>query len=153
MANLVTSEKILPLIEPAIKDVDVDIEQNDTKNLVVRFTTSDRISLRPAVEQILTDNNITFGDITNKTLAGTFGGTQIDTYDLKRVRLRYKAPQGGGARGGGQADAAGAGGAASDDGEVLGVVPADFGVQQSLESHRSREEPVSGDSGGGTHPR
>ena len=52
MANLVTSEKILPLIEPAIKDVDVDIEQNDTKNLVVRFTTSDRISLRPAVEQI-----------------------------------------------------------------------------------------------------
>ena len=100
MANLVTSEKILPLIEPAIKDVDVDIEQNDTKNLVVRFTTPDRISLRPAVEQILTDNNITFGDITNKTLAGTFGGTQIDTYDLKRVRLRYKAPQGGGARGG-----------------------------------------------------
>ena len=58
MANLVTSEKILPLIEPAIKDVDVDIEQNDTKNLVVRFTTPDRISLRPAVEQILTDNNI-----------------------------------------------------------------------------------------------
>ena len=100
MANLVTSEKILPLIEPAIKDVDVDIEQNDTKNLVVRFTTSDRISLRPAVEQILTDNNITFGDITNKTLAGTFGGTQIDTYDLKRIRLRYKGPQGGGARGG-----------------------------------------------------
>ena len=100
MANLVTSEKILPLIQPALKDVDVDIEQNDTKNLVVRFTTSNRISLRPAVEQILTDNNITFGDITNKTLAGTFGGTQIDTYDLKRIRLRYKGPQGGGARGG-----------------------------------------------------
>ena len=100
MANLVTSEKILPLIEPAIKDVDVDIEQNDTKNLVVRFTTSNRISLRPAVEQILTDNNITFGDITNKTLAGTFGGTQIDTFDLKRIRLRYKEPQGGGTRGG-----------------------------------------------------
>ena len=100
MANLVTSEEILPLIEPALKDVTVDIEQNDTKNLVVRFTTSTRITLRPAVEKILSDNNITFGDITNKTLAGTFGGTQIDTFDLKRIRLRYKEPQGGGARGG-----------------------------------------------------
>ena len=87
MANLVTSEEILPLIQPALKDVDVDIEQNDTKNLVVRFTTSDRISLRPAVEQILTDNNITFGDITNKTLAGTFGGTQIDTYAVSYTHL------------------------------------------------------------------
>ena len=100
MANLVTSEEILPLIEPALKDVTVDIEQNDTKNLVVRFTTPSRAALRPEVEKILSDNNITFGDITNKTLAGTFGGTQIDTFDLKRIRLRYKAPQGGGARGG-----------------------------------------------------
>ena len=100
MANLVTSEEILPLIEPALKDVTVDIEQNDTKNLVVRFTTPSRAALRPEVEKILSDNNITFGDITNKTLAGTFGGTQIETYDLKRIRLRYKAPQGGGARGG-----------------------------------------------------
>ena len=100
MANLVTSKEILPLIQPALKDVDVDIEQNDTKNLVVRFTTLNRISLRPAVEKILSDNNIAFGEITNKSLAGTFGGTQIDTYDLRRVRLRYKGPQGGGARGG-----------------------------------------------------
>ena len=100
MANLVTSEEILPLIEPALKDVTVDIEQNDSKNLVVRFTTPARAALRPEVEKILSDNNITFGDITNKTLAGTFGGTQIDTFDLKRIRLRYKAPQGGGARGG-----------------------------------------------------
>ncbi len=100
MANLVTSEEILPLIEPALKDVTVDIEQNDSKNLVVRFTTPARAALRPEVEKILSDNNITFGDITNKTLAGTFGGTQIDTFDLKRIRLRYKEPQGGGARGG-----------------------------------------------------
>ena len=100
MANLVTSEEILPLIEPALKDVTVDIEQDDTKNLVVRFTTPGRAALRPEVEKILSDNNITFGDITNKSLAGTFGGTQIDTFDLKRIRLRYKEPQGGGARGG-----------------------------------------------------
>ena len=100
MANLVTSEEILPLIEPALKNVTVDIEQNDSKNLVVRFTTPARAALRPEVEKILSDNNITFGDITNKTLAGTFGGTQIDTFDLKRIRLRYKGPQGGGARGG-----------------------------------------------------
>ena len=100
MANLVTSEEILPLIEPALKDVTVDIEQDDTKNLVVRFTTPGRAALRPEVEKILSDNNIAFGEITNKSLAGTFGGTQIDTYDLKRIRLRYKEPQGGGARGG-----------------------------------------------------
>ena len=100
MANLVKSEEILPLIQPALKDVIVDIEQNDTKNLVVKFITPSRAALRPEVEKILSDNNITFGDITNKSLAGTFGGTQIDTFDLKRIRLRYKEPQGGGARGG-----------------------------------------------------
>ena len=100
MANLVTSEEILPLIQPALKDVIVDIEQDDTKNLVLKFTTPSRAALRPEVEKILSDNNITFGDITNKSLAGTFGGTQIDTFDLKRIRLRYKEPQGGGARGG-----------------------------------------------------
>ena len=49
MANLVTSEEILPLIEPALKDVTVDIEQNDTKNLVVRFTTPSRAALRPCL--------------------------------------------------------------------------------------------------------
>ena len=100
MANLVTSEEILPLIQPALKDVIVDVEQDDTKNLVLKFTTPSRAALRPEVEKILSDNNITFGDITNKSLAGTFGGTQIDTFDLKRIRLRYKEPQGGGARGG-----------------------------------------------------
>ena len=34
MANLVTSEKILPLIQPALKDVDVDIEQNDIGEII-----------------------------------------------------------------------------------------------------------------------
>ena len=90
MANLVRSEQILPLIEPALKNVKVDIEKNDTKNLVVRFSTPNRVILRPAVEKILSDNNIVFEEITSKSLAGSFGGTQIDTYDLKRIRLRYK---------------------------------------------------------------
>ena len=98
--NLVTSEEILPLIEPALKDVTVDIEQNDSKNLVVRFSTPDRVHLDQRLKRYYQTIILLFGDITNKTLAGTFGGTQIDTYDLKRIRLRYKAPQGGGARGG-----------------------------------------------------
>ena len=103
MANLVTSEKILPLIQPALKDVKVDIEKNDTKNLVVRFSTPDRVVLRPAVEKILSDNNIVFGEITSKSLAGSFGGTEIDTYDLKRIRLRYKLQGNKGSGGGAEA--------------------------------------------------
>ena len=103
MANLVTSEKILPLIQPALKDVKVDIEKDDTKNLVVRFSTPDRVVLRPAVEKILSDNNIVFGEITSKSLAGSFGGTEIDTYDLKRIRLRYKLQGNKGSGGGAEA--------------------------------------------------
>ena len=48
MANLVRSEQILPLIEPALKNVKVDIEKDDTKNLVVRFSTPNRVVLRPS---------------------------------------------------------------------------------------------------------
>ena len=103
MANLVTSEKILPLLQPALKDVKVDIEKDDTKNLVVRFSTPDRVVLRPAVEKILSDNNIVFGEITSKSLAGSFGGTEIDTYDLKRIRLRYKLQGNKGSGGGAEA--------------------------------------------------
>ena len=103
MANLVTSGEILPLIQPVLKDVTVDIEKDDTKNLVVRFTTSNRIALRPAVEKVLSDNNIVFGEITSKSLAGSFGGTEIDTYDLKRIRLRYKLQGNKGSGGGAEA--------------------------------------------------
>ena len=103
MANLVTSEKILPLLQPALKDVKVDIEKDDTKNLVVRFSTPDRVVLRPAVEKILSDNNIVFGEITSKSLAGSFGGTEIDTYDLKSIRLRYKLQCNKGSGGGAEA--------------------------------------------------
>ena len=103
MANLVRSEQILPLIEPALKNVKVDIEKDDTKNLVVRFSTPNRVILRPAVEKILSDNNIVFEEITSKSLAGSFGGTQIDTYDLKRIRLRYKLQGNKGSGGGAEA--------------------------------------------------
>ena len=103
MANLVTSGEILPLIQPVLKDVTVDIEKDDTKNLVVRFTTSNRTALRPAVEKVLSDNNIVFGEITSKSIAGSFGGTEIDTYDLKRIRLRYKLQGNKGSGGGAEA--------------------------------------------------
>ena len=60
MDNLVTSGEIIPLKQPIIKDITVVIEKDDTKNLVVRFTTSNRTALRPAVEKVLSDNNIVF---------------------------------------------------------------------------------------------
>ena len=99
MANLVTSGEILPLIQPLLKDVDVELISDSPTISLTRFTTTNRVALRAAVEKTLSDNNITFGDLP-KSLAGSFGGTEIYTYDMKKVRFQYKPPQGGGARGG-----------------------------------------------------
>ena len=99
MANLVTSGEILPLIQPLLKDVDVELISDSPTISLTRFTTTNRVALRAAVEKTLSDNNITFGDLP-KSLAGSFGGTEIYTYDTKKVRFQYKPPQGGGARGG-----------------------------------------------------
>ena len=99
MANLVTSEKILPLIQPLLKDVDVESISDSSTISLTKFTTSNRVALRAAVEKTLSNNNITFEDLP-KSLGGSFGGTEIYTYDMKKVRFQYKPPQGGGARGG-----------------------------------------------------
>ena len=99
MANLVTSGEILPLVQPLLKDVDVELISDSPTISLTRFTTTNRVALRAAVEKTLSDNNITFGDLP-KSLAGSFGGTEIYTYDMKKVRFQYKPPQGGGARGG-----------------------------------------------------
>ena len=99
MANLVTSGEILPLIQPLLKDVDVELISDSPTISLTRFTTTNRVALRAAVEKTLSDNNITFGDLP-KSLAGSFGGTEVYTYDMKKVRFQYKPPQGGGARGG-----------------------------------------------------
>ena len=99
MANLVTSGEILPLIQPLLKDVDVELISDSPTISLTKFTTTNRVALRAAVEKTLSDNNITFGDLP-KSLAGSFGGTEIYTYDMKKVRFQYKPPQGGGARGG-----------------------------------------------------
>ena len=99
MANLVTSGEILPLIQPLLKDVDVELISDSPTISLTKFTTTNRVALRAAVEKTLSDNNITFGDLP-KSLGGSFGGTEIYTYDMKKVRFQYKPPQGGGARGG-----------------------------------------------------
>lgn len=99
MANLVTSEKILPLIQPVLKDVDIEFVEDTPNKSLTKLVSSNRSAIREAVEKILTNNNITFGDLPI-SLAGSFGGTEISTYDNKKVRFQYKPPAGGGARGG-----------------------------------------------------
>ena len=99
MANLVTSGEILPLIQPLLNDVDVELISDSSTISLTKFTTSNRVALRAAVEKTLSNNNITFEDLP-KSLGGSFGGTEIYTYDMKKVRFQYKPPQGGGARGG-----------------------------------------------------
>ena len=88
MANLVTSEKILPLIQPLLKDVDVESISDSSTISLTKFTTSNRVALRAAVEKSLSNNNITFEDLP-KSLGGSFGGTEIYTYDMKKVRFQY----------------------------------------------------------------
>ena len=99
MANLVTSGEILPLIQPLLNDVDVELISDSSTISLTKFTTTNRVALSAAIEKTLSDKNITFGDLP-KSLGGSFGGTEIYTYDMKKVRFQYKPPQGGGARGG-----------------------------------------------------
>ena len=99
MANLVTSGEILPLIQPVLKDVEVQVIEDTPKKTLTKLVSSNRIAVREAVEKVLTNNNITFGDLP-QSLAGSFGGTEIYTFDMKKVRFQYKPPLGGGARGG-----------------------------------------------------
>ena len=84
MANLVTSGEILPLIQPLLKDVDVELISDSPTISLTKFTTTNRVALRAAVEKTLSDNNITFGDLP-KSLGGSFGGTEIYTYDMKKL--------------------------------------------------------------------
>ena len=99
MANLVTSEEILPLIKPVLKDVEVEVLSDSSTISLTKFTSPNRAAVRESVEKTLKENNITFGDLP-QSLAGSFGGTEIYTFDMKKVRFQYKPPAGGGARGG-----------------------------------------------------
>ena len=99
MANLVTSEEILPLIKPVLKDVEVEVLSDSSTISLTKFTSPNRAAVRESVEKTLKENNIVFGDLP-QSLAGSFGGTEIYTFDMKKVRFQYKPPAGGGARGG-----------------------------------------------------
>ena len=99
MANLVTAEEILPLLQPVLKDVEVEVLSDSSTISLTKFTSPNRAAVRESVKKTLKENNITFGDLP-QSLAGSFGGTEIYTFDMKKVRFQYKPPAGGGARGG-----------------------------------------------------
>ena len=99
MANLVTSEEILPLLQPVLEDVEVEVLSDSSTISLTKFTSPNRAVVREAVEKTLKENNIIFGDLP-QSLAGSFGGTEIYTFDMKKVRFQYKPPAGGGTRGG-----------------------------------------------------
>ena len=101
MANLVTSPEILPLIEPVLSDSDIVSIKNTSKILEYRIESDNRSLDRERVETILTKNSITFGELTRNV--GGFGGSEIDTYDMKRVRLIYKLKGNRGSGGGAEA--------------------------------------------------
>ena len=101
MANLVTSEKILPLIEPVLDNSNIIKIKDTSKLLEYRIESDNRSSDRVKVENILTRNRISYGELTRDV--GSFGGSEIDTYDMKRVRLIYKLKGNRGSGGGAEA--------------------------------------------------
>ena len=101
MANLVTSEKILPLIEPVLDNSNIIKIKDTSKLLEYRIESDNRSSDRDKVENILTSNRISYGELTRDV--GSFGGSEIVTFDMKRVRIIYKLKDNRGS-GGGTAD-------------------------------------------------
>ena len=98
MANLVTSEKILPLIEPVLDNSNIIKIKDTSKILEYRIESDNRSSDRVKVESILTKNRISYGELTRDV--GSFGGSEIVTFDMKRVRIIYKLKDNRGSGGG-----------------------------------------------------
>ena len=98
MANLVTSEKILPLIEPVLDNSNIIKIKDTSKILEYRVESDNRASDRVKVESILTRNRISYGELTRDV--GSFGGSEIVTFDMKRVRIIYKLKDNRGSGGG-----------------------------------------------------
>ena len=61
MANLVTSEKILPLIQPVLPDANIINIKNTPKILEFRVESDNRAVDRQNVESLLIKNRISFG--------------------------------------------------------------------------------------------
>ena len=87
MANLVTAGEILPLIELTLSTANIINIKDTPKILEYRVESDDRTVDRDKVEQILDKNNITYGELTRDV--GGFGGSEIVTFDMKRVRIIY----------------------------------------------------------------
>ena len=98
MANLVTSEKILPLIEPVLDNSNIIKIKDTSKILEYRVESDNRASDRVKVENILASNRISFGELTRDV--GSFGGSEIVTFDMRRVRIIYKLKDNRGSGGG-----------------------------------------------------
>ena len=101
MANLVTSEKILPLIQPVLPDANIINIKNTPKILEFRVESDNRAVDRQNVESLLIKNRISFGELTRDV--GSFGGSEIVTFDMKRVRIIYKLKNNKGSGGGADA--------------------------------------------------
>ena len=101
MANLVTAGEILPLIEPTLSTANIINIKDTPKILEYRIESDDRSVDRDKVEQILDKNNITYGELTRDV--GGFGGSEIVTFDMKRVRIIYKLKGSRGSGGGAEA--------------------------------------------------
>lgn len=101
MANLVTSEEILPLIEPVLADANI-INIKDTKGILeYRIESDDRAIDREKVENLLNTKRITYSELTRD--AGGFGGSEIVTFDMRTVRIIYKLKGNKGSGGGSEA--------------------------------------------------
>ena len=101
MANLVTAEEILPLIESTLSTANIINIKDTPKILEYRIESDDRTVDRDKVEEILDENNITYGELTRDV--GGFGGSEIVTFDMKRVRIIYKLKGSRGSGGGAEA--------------------------------------------------
>tara|TARA_B100000963_G_scaffold157702_1_gene137225 strand:+ start:17 stop:1339 length:1323 start_codon:yes stop_codon:yes gene_type:complete len=101
MANLVTSEEILPLIEPILSNANI-INVKDTSGILeYRIESDDRAVDREKVENLLSSKRITYGELTRKV--GGFGGSEIVTFDMRTVRIIYKLKSNKGSGGGAEA--------------------------------------------------
>ena len=101
MANLVTSPQILPLVQPVLQDSIIENIKDTDNFLEFKIDGDNRTLDREKVETILTKNSITFTELTRNV--GSFGGTEISTYDGKKVRLIYKLKGNRGSGGGAEA--------------------------------------------------
>ena len=101
MANLASSSKIISLAQSVLDDSNTEVIKDTSTLTEIRIESDERTKTRSDVESLFNKERIMFGELTRQV--GSFGGTEIVSFENKKIRLIYKLKGNKGSGGGAEA--------------------------------------------------